>query len=61
MDEYKKQIAKLMKNVKPTQVYIKTIGKQMTLDGGEDLEVEGWIRFKKGRMSFKLTLQVLQD
>jgi hypothetical protein len=55
---YVRTVAAILNGVKEKDVVIKTAGRQLRLDQGEDLEVEGYVRLKGGRMTFKIVMSV---
>jgi hypothetical protein len=59
--DFAKKVVNLMKQVRVKDVVVKDSRHQLTLEGGEELEIEGYVRVRGGRITFKLVVDVKND
>jgi len=59
--DFAKKVVNLMKQVRVKDVVVKDSRHQLTLDGGEELEIEGYVRVRGGRITYKVVVEVKDD
>ena len=58
---YEQEVANRLGGISAKQIKIKEVRRQLTLDGEEEIEIEGWIKIKNGRMRFFLTITATDE